>query len=639
MPGGSLDDASKLTGLIGFLPLNLSPLFQEAHALFFRRILLIILLIVPIALVVGVAFLMTTDLAKPASDYLSSRLGRKLTIASARLHLGIPVGIELSGVRLANMEGGSQPDMIALAHLTADVSPLSLIFGPQTIRHLSLEGAVVLLEHGPSDVPNWKMSAPTPGIVGKPEARLVLPTLLDAHFRNVEIDVRTSSGNVLRTRLDDFAVKAAAVDAPVTIAGDGSYNGIAVHADAKLPAFARLHTHTKTFPISMKLTSGTTSLALDGNARDPLNFDGIDGRIVLDAPKPQELFALAGTTGRIDMKLTLAGTFKHDGIGWQVMDGDGTLDGAPIKANLALQEGERHKQDAVTVDAAFQRLDIDKLVPPADPKQPADKMSLLVDPDPGALIDLHVAAGHVAYRTIAADKFDLKARVAPGQLSVEQIALDVAGGQARSKVTIANRDTKAAIDFDGSLTGVDAAKLSKLMGWGKMPIGGPITSRVTGNMTGATITEAREANRIFGVLTMTDGTIDRQLVSLASTDVRSLFGGRTGSGKLNCLLVILNLQDGKGTIAPLRIKTSDGTITGGGSYDARRDYLDMTIGTQSATTSFFSLDVPVRISGPVTDFSVSPAFGGSRHLTATGKLDELPPDMRAFAGANACAGG
>jgi len=81
------------------------------------------------------------------------------------------------------------------------------------------------------------------------------------------------------------------------------------------------------------------------------------------------------------------------------------------------------------------------------------------------------------------------------------------------------------------------------------------------------------------------------------------------------------------------------SLTGGGSYDARRDYLDITIGTQSATTSFFSLDVPVRISGPVTDFSVSPAFGGSRRLTATGRLDELPPDMQAFAGANACAAG
>jgi uncharacterized protein involved in outer membrane biogenesis len=596
------------------------------------------LAVVLVALIGGAFAVGRMDLARTASGYLSERLGRKLTIASAKLHLGNPVRVELNDVRLANMPGGSQPDMIALSRLTADISPFLLLFGPQTVRHLSLDGAVVLLERGPDEVPNWKLSPPTPRIAGRPEARLVLPTLLEAHFHNVEIDVRTSSGNILRTRLDDFTVAAAAVDKPVSIAGDGSYNGIAIHADAKLPAFSRLHTHTRTFPISIKLTTGATNLALDGNARDPLNFDGIDGRIVLDAPKPQELLAFAAVSSQIDVPLTLAGTFKHDGGLWQVTDSDGTLDSVPVKANLTLQEGARHKQDAVKVDADFEKLDLDRLAPLADPMQPADNMSLLADPAPGALLDIHIAAGQVVYRTIQADKFDLEVKVSPGQLSVEQLALEVAGGSAHSKVTIANRDAKAAIDFDGSLTGVDAARLSKLMGWGKMPIGGPITSRVTGSMTGATIAEAREANRIFGVLTMSDGTIDRQLVSLASTNIISLFGGRRGSGRLNCLLVILNLQDGKGTVAPLRIKTSDGTITGGGFYDARRDYLDMTIGTQSATTSFFSLDVPVRISGPAANLDVSPVFGGSRRLTAIGKLEELPPDMQTFARANACAG-
>ena len=61
------------------------------------------------------------DLAATASGYLSDRIGRKLTIASARLHLGNPVQIELSGVALANMAGGSEPNMISISRLTADV--------------------------------------------------------------------------------------------------------------------------------------------------------------------------------------------------------------------------------------------------------------------------------------------------------------------------------------------------------------------------------------------------------------------------------------------------------------------------------------------------------------------------------------
>jgi uncharacterized protein involved in outer membrane biogenesis len=607
-------------------------------ALTFRLILLIGLAVALVILVGGALAVSRIDLASVASGYLSDKIGRKLTIGTAKLHFGNPVQIELGGVSLANMPGGSQPDMITLSRLTADISPLSLIFGPQVVRHLSLDGAVVLLERGAGDIPNWKISPSPAQPRQKPEGRRVIPALLDAHFQNVEIDVRTSSGNVLRTRLNDFTVAAAAVDQPVSVSGDGSYNGIAVHVDVALPSFARLHTNTATFPVQVKLTSGTTTLALDGNARDPLNVDGVDGRMTLNAPNPQELLVLAGVTGKIDIPLILAGTFKHEGALWRLSDADGVLDGDPLKANLQLQEGGRHGQDAVRADAGFDRLNLNKLMQPADSKQPDGETSLLVDPAPGALLDLHVAAGHVAYRTIEADKFDLKAKLAPGLISVEQLALDIADGSARSKITIANREAKAVVDFDGALTGVDAAKLAKLMGWGKMPIGGPITSHVNGSMTGATLTEARQSNRIFGILAMDGGTIDRQLVSLASTDVRSLFGGRSGSGRLACLLIVLDLRDGRGTIAPFRIKTSDGTITGGGSYDARRDFIDMTIGTQSATTSFFSLDVPVRISGPVSDFSVAPAFGAAaRRLDASGNIGDLPPDMRAFAGGNACA--
>jgi uncharacterized protein involved in outer membrane biogenesis len=598
---------------------------------------LIALAVVLIALIGGIVALSRIDLATTTSAYLSDRIGRKLTIASAKLHLGNPVRIELHGVALANMAGGSEPNMISISRLTADVSPFSLIFGPQVVQHLLLEGGKVLLERGPGDRPNWKFSAAPPVIGRKREARRVLPTLLDARFQDVEVDVRTSSGNILRTHLENVTVAAKAPDAPVTAKADGSYNGTAIHAEAKLPPFIRLHTNTATFPIQIELTSGTVTLGLDGNARDPLNFDGIDGRLVLSAPKLSEVLAFGGIAGKVESPLTLAGTFKHDDTLWHLSSGDGALDGRPLKADLQLQEGGRHSQDAVTVDAAFERLNLNKLLPPNATQQSPGETSLLVDPDPGVLLDLHAAAGHIAYRTIEADRFDLKAKLAPGMLSVEQLAADVGNGSAQSKITIANRDTKAIIDFDGALKGVDAAKLAKLMGWGKMPIGGPITSHVSGSMTGATMAEAREANRIFGVLTMDGGTIDRQLVSLASTDIRSLFGFKSGSGRLDCLLIILNLQDGRGTIAPLRIKTAGGTITGGGSYDARRDFLDMTIGTQSATTSFFALDVPVRISGPVTNFSVTPAFGGSARMNAVGNIGDLPPDMQAFANGNACA--
>ena len=154
-------------------------------------------------------------------------------------------------------------------------------------------------------------------------------------------------------------------------------------------------------------------------------------------------------------------------------------------------------------------------------------------------------------------------------------------------------------------------------------------------MIGATIAEARQTNRIFVVLAMTGGAIDRELVRMASTDVRSLFGSEEGNRRLTCLLLIGNLRDGTGTIGPLRIKTGSGTIAGGGTYDTVHDTIDLTISAQSK--SWFKLDVPMRITGPLSNFSARPAFGQSaRVLNDTSLPDDLPQQEKDVATANAC---
>jgi hypothetical protein len=434
--------------------------------------------------------------------------------------------------------------------------------------------------------------------------------------------------------LNDAVISAAGPATPVSISADGSYNAIAVHADIGLPPFS-VETKAAKLPVTLKLASGTTRLAFEGTATDPLDVDGLDGRMTLGAPKPGEVFALAGFAGQIELPVTFAGQFSRNDILWRLADGVGTLDGDIVKADIRMQEGAKHQPDAIAIDASFGHLDLGALTPAAEP-QPPGQMSLLVDPEPGVAVDAHIAAGHIRYRTIEADDFDLKAKLGPGLLSVEQIEAKIAGGSARSRMTVTRDGDKSVIDFDGSLDQVDAAALARLMGWGPLPAGGPVSSSVSGNMTGATLAEARGANRIFAVLSMGGGTFDRHLIGMASTDIRSFIGGQKGLSRLSCLIAVLDLKDGIGSIAPLRIRTADGTIVGGGTYDARHDSIDMTIGTQRSTTSVFALDVPVRISGPLANFTVRPALGAALATSAAGNLDALPPAIQSFAASNPC---
>lgn len=551
--------------------------------------------------------------------------------------LGQTTGIDLRDVKVANVTGGSSPAMVTLNHMTAKIRLWSLFNGPLTIQSLSIDGVDLLLEHGSDHRPNWKFKTATAGLTSKEPNRVELPVLLNAHFRDVSVDFRTSSGDVLKTVIDDGTVGTQARDKPVSLRLTGHYNSAPVDVTAALSSFSALHDTARPFPAKITINSRTITLGFDGTFTDPLDVDGADGQVTLTAASLLDLANIAGAGGAPDIPLNLSGGFAHKGGLWRLTTASGALGGQSFNGGtLELREAGPLQPDGVTVAGRFDTLDMNAILKPDAGAAPSNSsMSLVPDPAPGILLDATLSAAHVVYGSIAGVDLALKAKTGPGTLSIEDFTLGVAGGTAKSKISIVNKDAKAVVDFDGSLDGVDVAQLNKMLGWNSIPLGGPLTSRVTGSMIGATMAEARKTNRIFVAMAMTGGTIDSDLVRMASTDVRSLFGSRPGKLRLTCLLLIGNLRDGTGTVGPLRIKTSSGTIAGSGTYDTVQDTIDLTIGSQSK--SWLKLDVPMRVSGPLSNFSVRPAFGESaRVLNDLSLPGDLPQREKDIAVGNAC---
>ena len=78
------------------------------------------------------------------------------------------------------------------------------------------------------------------------------------------------------------------------------------------------------------------------------------------------------------------------------------------------------------------------------------------------------------------------------------------------------------------------------------------------------------------MLSMQGGTLERKITEGASTDLRLLFRAPEGTARIACLFGVLDMRDGVGRVAPLRIRTPDGTINGaatpgqtGGSFTVR----------------------------------------------------------------------
>jgi hypothetical protein len=121
----------------------------------------------------------------------------------------------------------------------------------------------------------------------------------------------------------------------------------------------------------------------------------------------------------------------------------------------------------------------------------------------------------------------------------------------------------------------------------------------------------------------------------ASLDIRRLFRKSEGMVPVSCLLGVIEMRNGLGTLSPMRIRTADGTIAGQGTFDLRRNRINVTIGSQSATTSAFALDVPVQISGDINNPDVRPS---TRSVAlATADLNKLPPPLRPVVQRNPCA--
>jgi hypothetical protein len=148
----------------------------------------------------------------------------------------------------------------------------------------------------------------------------------------------------------------------------------------------------------------------------------------------------------------------------------------------------------------------------------------------------------------------------------------------------------------------------------------------------------RAAN-LSAVVAMSSGQIQREIIEMASTDIRSIFRTPRGTTPVTCLLAVAEIRRGVGEMAPLRIEAGTGTIAGIASFDLNRRQLDLVIGSQRETTHFLALDIPMRVSGSFASPNIRPARWspeGQAQLAAGDTMAAVPAELRDFARGNRC---
>lgn len=586
----------------------------------------------------AVLLLPRIEFAGLAAARASAATGRDVTIESLRITPGASLRIALRGVRVPNIAGGTGPVMLELASVDAQVALGPLLRGETMLDRLSVQGLSVLLERNAERVANWHFGT-GPGRAEASSGRRGFPAFRELHVEGSEVIVRTTSGRSLITRLDDARISATGADAPVDLLMAGSYNAVPLALHGTLGSIAALRDADTPFPMDLRATARDMVVTLRGTATDPLGFDGIQADLAIDAETPGALLAIAGAGEGPAVPLRMASRLEHRGGLWRLTALEGALDGHAFSGALQeFTEGEGDRPDTLAIDLDITKLDLNRLIGGRAGSADAD-LPLTVAARPDPLMEVSLSVGDLTYAQFRATEVEFRAAVHPGRIAVERLALRAFGARIQASGHLDEVERGVGVRADVAMTGGDLDTLRRALGLRPLPLSGPIEARVAVTGEGRTLNAAAQGAHVSAVVGMNGGSIAREVIEMASTDMRALFRTARGTTRLSCLLGVIDMRAGRGEVAPLRLRAGTGTISGLITFDLNRRTLDLVIGSQRATTNFLALDIPVRVSGSFANPDILPARWsreGRARLSSGDAVAPLPPALRDHARRNPC---
>lgn len=556
---------------------------------------------------------------------------RSVAVGGMHVALGNPIVVSLDDLRMAASTAADAREMARVDHVTAELLPWPLLRGALVFRQLSIAGVAITLDHHATGEATQDMAKSAPGGM----SRAGVPTILDLALSDARLTILTTGGNRLLIAAKTLALHTTGDDAPVSLTAEGAYGLTPIQLDGSLQSFARMRDAGTPFGVTITAKAPAATLSLQGTLTDPLNADGLSGDLRADFEKLDSPLAIAGSTWRPSFPLTLAGPIQHQGVVWTFPALTGDLAGSAYTGSVGITEGGRGQNDTIGVTLALARFDVDKVLTGA-----SAEAGLEVDPNPGAVWDARLGAKQVQWGGVQLGQSDLHVAVTPGKIAVPDASVSLANGKLTGSGEAVAAKEGIAIASRAAVAELDLASLLRMTGAGSGKISGRVAGRMDLALTGKTLGDALGAARGQAMVAITKGQVARVVLQAASTDLGLLFHQDDGMTPMLCFLAVANVRDGIAALSPLRMRTPEGTLVGGGSVDLRRRTLDVTVQTLSATTGFFSLDLPNHVTGPLANPNIRPGIRGeTRNFAAqsAGAVRQLPPDMVRMVTENPCA--
>lgn len=587
----------------------------------------------------GLWELSRANFASFATNWLTTTTGRKTTVGALRITPGSWLAVDLDDVHIANIPGGSRPDMFTLTHAHLEIRVTSLLWGPAELRNVALDGFSGLFERTRTRERNWRFSshdavkssrqaAKTPGMNGFPGLRSV-------HISDSEIIYRSSRGNSYVSTLADVVIASKTDDMPVTMKVAGAYNAVPVALNITLQPLDALRHAEKPFGLNLTATSGDLAIHLEGTTTDLLNFDGIDGSLNLKTPTCTPLMAIAGEApAPLKASLSLGGHFVHKGDLWSLSRTVGEVRGNPLAAtNLTFREGAVGQPDTISGALSFSRLDLNTLLAGNSTDGPSGKgetdIPLVVDSHPDPLLDVSLSATHVRYNTLEFDGASLVLKREPDEIKIPSFRVGWLGAAIHASGDLRAGTGGANLQASASVESADIDRFRRQAGLAALPLSGKLDIRV--HLTSGpvkTLNQAAQDAHIVAGVGMSSGALSREVIGMAQENLALLFRRPRGTEPVSCLLGFMIMDHGRGGVRPLRLRTGSGVLYGEANFDLQRKWFELVFASHGASATF-AMEIPVMVSGSFASPGVGLAAWSKRGqmLLKDAERDMLVPEV------------
>nr|WP_299244029.1 AsmA family protein [uncultured Halomonas sp.] len=432
----------------------------------------------------------------------------------------------------------------------------------------------------------------------------------------------------------------------VRLWGEGRREGILFAYDVKVGPLLTLNSPDKRYPIKGWASSRKSRLAVDGSIVQPLKLSQVQGAFEISGPNPARLNRLLDLNLPALPPYRVAGELRMKEDLVRLLGLDGHFGDSDVSGDVRLRIGERSMLWA-TLNS--QRLDLDDLAPlfggtpqtgagevaSARQQRRAAQQARQSGIFPEAKWNLEglrrmdaeviYQANNVQVENIPMSSLNLNLTLDEGVLTLEPLEAGVGGGRITSRVRMDARSAPLNGSLEFSLRNVNLKPLLRSAELGDIAqdsagtLGGEGQLRFRGNSFAETMANLDGTLE----LAMSGGHMDMIVIEALGLDVaEALIGALADSDEvpMQCAYTRLDATSGLVKVEQFFVSTSDSNMTGGGSIDLGREYMNLVFEAHSKDASLLASDSPIRLQGPLNAPGVDVV---SRELVARGVLSAL----------------